>query len=105
LGKTLIILISSTSYSIYYHLLPILCVGTGFFYIGQALCNIGLALNQPKKYILPKIITGLITVILNIILIIYFGIKGIAFTVLLVGIIYSIFIYLVNKKILSEFAK
>lgn len=104
-GKTLIILISSSSYAIYSDLLPILCIGTGFFYIGQALCNIGLALNQPQRYIMPKIVTGLITVTLNIIFIINFGIKGIAFTVLTVGIIYSIFIYFINKKILIGFSK
>lgn len=101
-GKTLIILISNSSYAVYSYLLPVLCIGTGFFYIGQAMCNIGLVLNRPKQYILPKIVTGLITVTLNIILIINFGIKGIAITVLLAGIIYSVFINLVNKKMLPE---
>ena len=69
------------------------------------MCNIGLVMNQPRKYIFPKIITGLITVILNIILIINFGITGIALTVLIAGILYTFYINTVNKKILPGISK
>jgi O-antigen/teichoic acid export membrane protein len=101
-GYSLIKIISSSEYAVYWYLLPVLCIGTGMFYIGQAMCNVGMALNQPQKYIVPKVVTGIIAVFLNIILITVMGLKGIAFSVLLVGIIYFIYIRLINRELLNS---
>jgi len=85
-GKEIIIIISSPDYAIYWYLLPLLCLGTGLFYTGQALTSLGLALNLPKKYLLPKILTGVFSVVLNFVLISVFGIAGAAYTLSLIHI-------------------
>jgi len=58
-GRELIILISSRDYVVYWYLLPLLCLGTGLFLTGQAQTVFGMALNQPKKYLMPKISIGI----------------------------------------------
>lgn len=102
LGKELIDLISSEQYSIYWYLLPILVLGTGLFYTGQAQTLLGMALSLPKKYLSPKIIIGLGSVALNFFFVSHFGINGIAYSVLLIGFIYVVYITIVNKKILAD---
>ncbi|HKI77412.1 MAG TPA: oligosaccharide flippase family protein [Ignavibacteriaceae bacterium] len=101
-GKDLITLISSKQYSVYWYLLPLLVLGTGLFYTGQAQTLLGLSLNQPKKYLSPKISIGLGSVALNLLMISRFGINGIAYSVLLIGFIYVIYITVVNKQIITS---
>lgn len=103
-GRELIILISNKSYTVYWYLLPLLSFGTGMFLTGQAQTVFGLALNQPKKYLMPKVIIGIFAIMLNIILIKYEGINGVAITVLLIGVIYFFYIAFVNKKIKHGFS-
>ncbi len=102
-GRELIILISSRDYVVYWYLLPLLCLGTGLFLTGQAQTVFGMALNKPKKYLMPKISIGLFSIVLNFIFIKYFGINGVAYTVLSIGILYVTYIALVNKKIRHAF--
>ena len=103
LGREFISLVSNKYYTVYWYLLPLLCFGTGMFLTGQAHTVLGMALNLPNKYLPPKILIGIISVILNVYLIKNFGINGVAYTVLIVGIIYLIYVNFVNKKIISEF--
>ncbi len=102
-GKEIIFLISNKSYTVYWYLLPLLCLGTGMFLTGQAQTILGMALNLPKKYLIPKIFIGILSVLLNFTFIKYFGINGVAYTVLLIGIFYVIYISLVNRKIKLSF--
>ena len=98
-GKELIILISNKEFITYWYLLPLLCLGTGLFLTGQAQTVFGMALNKPKKYLMPKISTGIFAIFLNFIFIKYFGISGVAYTVLIIGILYVLFITFVNGRI------
>jgi len=98
-GDEIILLISSEAFTLYSFLLPLFCIGTGLFYVGQAMCNTGMALNVPQKYLLPKIIAGLLSVILNIIFIINYGIIGVAYAMLAVGFLYSVHIMFINGKL------
>lgn len=102
-GKELILLVSNNSYTVYWYLLPILCFGTGMFFTGQAHTVLGMALNLPNKYLAPKILIGVVAVLLNIFLIKNLGINGVAYTVLFVGVIYLIHVAFVNRKIISSF--
>ncbi len=99
LGKQLIVIISNESYTAYWYILPLLCLGTGMFLIGQALTYLGMSLNLPKKYLSPKISVGCISVLLNLYFINKFGLVGVSYSVLLVGLIYVVYILIVNKKI------
>ncbi len=101
-GRQLIIIISNESYAVYWQLLPLICFGSGLFLTGQAQTVVGLALNKPDKYIFPKISIGIISVVLNIILINQFGLSGIAYSIIIIGLTYVLYIALVNKTILSS---
>ncbi|HMU41930.1 MAG TPA: oligosaccharide flippase family protein [Ignavibacteriaceae bacterium] len=102
IGKTFIELISSKSYSGYWQLLPFLCLGTGLYLTGQAQAYLGMALNLPQKYLLPKILIGVFSIVFNFIFIKAFGINGIAYTILITGLLYLLHISFINKKIISE---
>ncbi len=98
-GESLILLISNNNFTPYWYLLPLFALGTGLFYSGQALTNLGLALNQPKKYLAPKILTGVISVLLNALFIYLYGLNGLAFSVILIGGFYILYIYIINQKL------
>ncbi len=102
IGKIFIELISSKSYSGYWQLLPFLCLGTGLYLTGQAQAYLGMALNLPQKYLLPKIMIGILSIVFNYIFINAFGINGIAYTILITGLLYLLHISFINKKIISE---
>ncbi|MBT8385955.1 MAG: hypothetical protein KJO12_00960, partial [Ignavibacteria bacterium] len=101
-GKELIILVSDSNYSVYWYLLPALCLGTGLFLTGQAQTILGMALNQPMKYLIPKVTIGLLSVILNLVLIKIYGLAGVAYSVLATGIIYTLFIFIINRKMIHS---
>jgi len=103
-GKELIIIISNKTFTAYWHLLPLLCLGTGLFLTGQAQTVLGLSLNLPKKYLVPKISIGILSIILNLLFIKYYGINGVAYTVLTIGVLYVAYIAVVNKKIKLSFS-
>lgn len=104
-GAAIIKLISSSAFTPYAYLLPLLCIGIGLFFVGQAMCNVGMALNVPKKYILPKIISGVLAVGLNILFLVKFGIIGVTYSSICLGLFYSVYIWLVNKQILGSLNK
>lgn len=104
-GKYLILLISYKEYLIYHQLLPLLTLGTGLFLTAQTMCTLGLALNNPKIYIIPKVLIGIAALILNFIFISKFGVNGAAYTVLSVGIIFFVYISLINKKLVAALRK
>jgi len=104
-AKQLITIISSKEYSGYWYLLPLLTFGTGLFYLGQTQTILGLALDKPKKYLLPKILIGVLAVLFNLFFIKTFGLNGVAYTIILIGFLYVIHISLINRKIESVFYK
>ncbi len=101
-GKELIILISSTAYSVYWYILPFLILGTGLFYTGQAQTLLGLGLSQPQRYLAPKIIIGVGSLGINYFFISGYGLKGISYSILLIGLLYVLYISLVNRRILKS---
>ena len=101
-GKEIITLISSGDYLLYWYLLPVLVLGTGMFYIGQAQTLLGLALSLPKKYLAPKLFVGISSVGANYFLVSKFGLDGISYSILLMGFIYLLYIAVVNKQILKH---
>lgn len=102
-GKTFIELISSKSYSGYWHLLPFFCLGTGLYLTGQAQAYLGMALNLPQRYLLPKILIGVFSIAFNFLFINMFGITGVAYTIMITGLFYLLHISFINKKIILEY--
>lgn len=100
-GKEIIFLISSENYAVYWYILPVLVLGMGLFYTGQAQTLLGLGLSQPQKYITPKIIIGVGSLGINFFFVSILGIEGIAYSILLIGLLYVLYISLVNRRILK----
>ena len=96
-GYEMIIIISSRSFASYSYLLPLLSLGVGLFNIGQAMTTLGLGFNKPKIYLAPKLIVGVLSLAANIFFVLWFGIDGIAYSSLLIGIFYITATYLANK--------
>ena len=103
LGKEVIFLLSSDKFLNYYYLLPFVCFAVGLFHIGQSLTTIGMSLNMPEEYVTPKVITGVLAVLMNIVFIKLLGIDGIVFSLCTIGMVYLILICRSNSKIKSKF--
>ncbi len=97
-GDMLIRLFSNKSYTSLSGLLPLFTVGTGLFYIGQTMCNKGMAFNKPKVYLLPKIILGVISIGLNFIFILKVGVSGVAYASIISSSVYVAHIYFINRR-------
>lgn len=102
-GKEMLYLISSESFTAFWYLLPLLCLGKGLFQITLAMSNIALAMNLPQRYVVPKILTGIIAIALNTIFVIYYGIAGIAYSSIAINVFGILYIWIINKKIMTEF--
>ncbi len=100
-GDSIIKLISSDNYAAYWQILPLLVLGTGLFYTGQTQTLLGLGFSKPQKYIAPKVIIGVGSVGLNLLFISTFGFQGIAYSILIIGVVYVFYISLVNKRMLK----
>lgn len=100
-GKELINLISSANYTVYWNILPLLVLGTGLFYTGQAQTLLGLGLGKPQKYIAPKVIIGIGSLGVNFLFVSAYGLPGISYSILLLGLLYAGYITLVNRRILK----
>jgi len=98
-GYQIIMFVSDSKFVEYWHILPILCLGTGLFQVGQSLTVLGMLVNTPDKYLVPKICSGIFAVVANVFLIYYFGIVGAAISITFIGIIYLLLVLYVNNKI------
>jgi len=98
--KQIIKIIANESFITEKRVLPFICLSIGIFNLAQILANIGIVVKKPKIYIWPKIILGILSLILNIIFIIYFGLIGIVYGLMISNSLYLYFMYKVNRKIL-----
>lgn len=98
-GEFLITLLSTSEFTRYSSLLPWLAAGSGLFYAGQALCNKGLAYNRPHLYLYPKVISGILSVILYYYFIQIYGMTGIITASLITGLLYFLLVLLANRKL------
>ncbi len=78
------------------YLLGLLCLGGGIFQIAQILTVKGIIHDKPSIYLIPKILSGCIAVILNIILIKHNQILGIAIAMCITSICYLFLVLIVN---------
>ncbi len=100
-GETVIHLLSTKEYVIDTTLLLLLTLGLGIFYVGQTLALVGFALQRPDAYLVPKILSAVVSVAGYIIGCLSFGLYGIVFAILIGNSIYLISILLVNRRMLS----
>lgn len=98
-GDWLITFLSTAEYTRYASLLPWLAAGSGLFYAGQALCNKGLAYNRPHLYLYPKVISGIVSVILYYYFIQIYGMTGIIAASVFTGLLYFLLVLIANRKL------
>ncbi len=80
------------------------CVGTGLFYVGQALCLVGASVNAPRIYLGPKLLAGALAVALNWAAAWSFGLMGVALASWVVGGVYTLSVARANRKALASLA-
>ena len=83
-------------------LLPLVCLGSGLFYLGQLFFIIGQAFNKVQMYIMPVVSIGVSAIGLNFILCREFGLKGVVMTLIIVGISWSVWTGLLARKLIAE---
>ncbi|MFZ4619221.1 MAG: lipopolysaccharide biosynthesis protein [Bacteroidota bacterium] len=101
-GETVVHIISSKDFIISSWFFLILTIGIGFFYVGQTLAIVGMALQRPEAYIFPKIISAVVSLAGYIGGCYWFGINGIAYAVCFANAFYLISVYIVNRKLRKE---
>ena len=100
LGKLILSFIAVT-FSTYWYYLPFFSLSVGIFQIGQCFTIHGLIYEKPKIYLTPKILIGVISLLLNIFGIYYFQIIGLTISIVLTSTIYLFMIIGVNKTALK----
>jgi O-antigen/teichoic acid export membrane protein len=105
LGDSIIRIVSSDTYSIPRRILVLLSIGIGLFYISQALTNVGLALQKPRIYIIPKITAASLSIAAYYVGCHYDGISGVAAAIVFVNVVYLFLIILTNQRLISSLGK
>ncbi len=98
-GKEIIQFLSTKDFELPTSLLLYLVIGFGLFYVGQTMALVGMAMQKPNIYIFPKVLTAIISVGGYIIGCQYFGIWGIAYSIIIANTFYVVSIFIANKKL------
>lgn len=83
-------------------LLPLVCLGSGLFYLGQVFFVIAQALNKVQMYIVPIVSIGILTTGLNFMLCSKFGLKGAVMTLIIGGAFYATWMGLLARRLIYE---
>ena len=103
-GRLAISWLSSPAFAASWYLLPVVCVGTGLFFVGQSLSLVGASLNAPRIYLTPKILSGVLAVGLNAAGAWAFGLPGIAVASWATGGVYVALVVRANRRLLIRTA-
>jgi O-antigen/teichoic acid export membrane protein len=105
LGEFIIRIISSSSFTLDTSILFFLSIGLGLFYAAQAMTSVGLALQKPKIYVAPKIITALASICAYYVGCRFFGIAGVVWAIVVINTIYLLLVSHENKKLLLSIGR
>ncbi len=101
-GDSIIHIISAKEFIIESSFFLFLTIGVGLFYVGQTMAVVGLALQKPEAYLIPKIGSAIVSMAGYITGCFYFGIYGIAYAVCVANAFYLISVYFVNIRLLKN---
>jgi O-antigen/teichoic acid export membrane protein len=88
--QSLVLLISNISFIRYSHLLPWLTLAWALFFLGQMFSTFGFLANQPRIYIMPKLVSSVVAVSATFYLSFRIGPIGVVWGLLLAGFIYAL---------------
>ena len=101
-GDSIIHLVSSKEFVINSSFFLFLTIGIGLFYVGQTLATVGLALQKPEAYIIPKIGSAIVSMGGYVVGCYWFGIYGIAYAACVANAFYLLSVYIVNVRLLKN---
>jgi O-antigen/teichoic acid export membrane protein len=97
LGKVVLSFIA-ISFTSFWYFLPFFSLSVGLFQIAQCYTVYGVVSESPKIYLLPKILIGVISLLLNILGVYFFQIIGLTISMIITSTIYLLMIMVANKK-------
>ena len=100
-GDPVIRLISTSQFTIGGPVLFSLTIGLGAYSVGQSLTQVGLALRRPEIYIVPKVVTAVLSVGAYLLGCRWGGIVGVVGAIVFVNMLYLLLVYLANKRFLA----
>jgi O-antigen/teichoic acid export membrane protein len=99
-GKFLLTILGSATFASHSWLLPVIFVGLVLYTVGQGLTAVGFGFNQMRKYTFPKVSAAITTIFCYLGGAYYWGLSGVAWSLILTNIIYIILVIKTNKNIL-----
>ena len=100
-GKMILSFIA-VDFTAFWYFLPFFSLSIGLFQIAQAYTIFGMIHEMPKIYLMPKIILGVVSLVLNIIGVYYLQIIGLTISMIVASSIYLIMVLLINRKFKSN---
>lgn len=96
-GKMILSFIT-VDFTTFWYFLPFFSLSIGLFQIAQACTIFGMIHEVPKIYLMPKIILGIVSLLLNIIGVYYLQIIGLTISMIVASSIYLIMVLMINRK-------
>ncbi|RLA97406.1 MAG: hypothetical protein DRG83_15910 [Deltaproteobacteria bacterium] len=100
--QPLILLISNIRFTRFSYLLPWLTLAWAFFYFGQVTSSFGFLANQPRRYIVPKVISALVAGSSTFYLSNKVGPIGVVWGLGIAGVIYASWCGIIALRLYSE---
>lgn len=95
----LVRVLTNATFAYHHRLLPVMVIGLCIFNLGQQLTIKGLAFNQPRIYLLPKILQAASLLVSGYVLARWYAIAGVAWAVCLSSFVYLAAVLLVNGRL------
>jgi len=94
-----VLLMSNVNYTEFSSLLPGLTAAWAFFYLGQMFSGFGFLANQPKKYILPTVVSAIIAATTTLYLSKRFGPVGVVWSLGISGFVYAVWFMAIGFRL------
>jgi len=94
-----VLLMSNVNYTEFSSLLPGLTAAWAFFYLGQMFSGFGFLANQPKKYILPTVVSAIIAATTALYLSKRFGPVGVVWSLGISGFVYAVWFMAIGFRL------
>jgi len=97
-GKMILSFIA-IDFTTFWYFLPFFSLSIGLFQIAQSYTIFGMIHEIPKIYLIPKIILGIVSLVLNIIGVYYLQIIGLTISMNVASLIYLVMVLMINRKV------
>jgi O-antigen/teichoic acid export membrane protein len=96
-GKILLSFIA-VNFTAFWYFLPFFSLSIGLFQLAQSYTIFGMIHEKPRVYLIPKIILGVVSLLLNIIGVYYLQIIGLTISMITASTIYLVMVLLINRQ-------